>query len=629
MHLANLQATVTNVQDFEAAELKVNHAQAVNLVMNEFPTLSYQLSSATYQLTYLPMTQQPIYQPPIYQSPVNPSQPLIIYQPLQPQIIYQTPAIQTLPSNPAQMTSGNPKLKVTQNWRLVIVVHQPISSLSNQPFRSQQLSSETGYTQNPSSQNYLSLLVIPEGTLPNNWKPKQKQPLTNIPPATVMEDKSLAAIFPFKIKELTETLLFSRAALEKKLITAMYTDAKIDGQSIKLILNSGLAGSIITRQLMDQLGHRTLISEIDALLIEVNGIIVPIKYQTLINNDWLSKTHFSQNSRYTCVLATCGHFKPIEFEEEKEKPTWEAYQLPPILFWDNNNKRKQKKELTWNIDQAWETDNDQNKLANWKWKKTDKGKRKEKEKKTTPISSTYNSYAYTSSQPPNYCQPKLKCVDCGKRLSSMGACCGNNEEYAMDNQLCLTYETILPDKEMWNDIPGHGETCDETCQYTILINDWQKVQQLANYWKLKTALYLFLNPNTSKFSMSLATLRTTQRNFMNITKQKQYLKELNTQLCDHCLISCDFQYCNKCNLIYNSSLHMIYMILEEDKPISNYTSELESVFNPNSNFDNNDDKNTSSSSAQYGNKSLNNSDSNSNPEIYIVLLDLSKEQKLK
>ncbi|KAG9291292.1 hypothetical protein G9A89_021794 [Geosiphon pyriformis] len=35
------------------------------------------------------------------------------------------------------------------------------------------------------------------------------------------------------------------AALEEKLITAMYTNAKINGQVIKLILDSGSAGSII------------------------------------------------------------------------------------------------------------------------------------------------------------------------------------------------------------------------------------------------------------------------------------------------------------------------------------------------------------------------------------------------
>ncbi|KAG9295600.1 hypothetical protein G9A89_000965 [Geosiphon pyriformis] len=68
-----------------------------------------------------------------------------------------------------------------------------------------------------------------------------------------MENKSLAAIFSFEIKELLEISLFNEAALKEKSITVIYMDAKIDNHSIKLILDSGLAGSIITRQLIDQL----------------------------------------------------------------------------------------------------------------------------------------------------------------------------------------------------------------------------------------------------------------------------------------------------------------------------------------------------------------------------------------
>ncbi|KAG9303532.1 hypothetical protein G9A89_018428 [Geosiphon pyriformis] len=210
--------------------------------------------------------------------------------------------------------------------------------------------------------NYLSLLATSEDALPNTWEPKQKQLLTNIPPVTVIEDKSLAAIFSFKIEELTETPLFSKATLKEKPITAMYMDAKIDGQSIKLILDSRSVGSIITRQFMDQLGRQVdraastriittdgatkiPIGEIDNLPIKINGIIVPIKvlvmeatqYQPLVGNDWLFKINvtfdwntqelqLSQNELHTYVPATCGHFKPItmpsapliKFKEEKK-----------------------------------------------------------------------------------------------------------------------------------------------------------------------------------------------------------------------------------------------------------------------------------------------------------------------
>ncbi|KAG9284589.1 hypothetical protein G9A89_004631 [Geosiphon pyriformis] len=91
---------------------------------------------------------------------------------------------------------------------------------------------------------------------PNNQESNQNKSLTsNILPATITNDKSLAAIFPFEFEESSQIPLFSRATLEEKPITAMYTDVKVNGQVIKLILNSGLAGSIITRQLMDQLSH--------------------------------------------------------------------------------------------------------------------------------------------------------------------------------------------------------------------------------------------------------------------------------------------------------------------------------------------------------------------------------------
>ncbi|KAG9302615.1 hypothetical protein G9A89_007319 [Geosiphon pyriformis] len=63
-----------------------------------------------------------------------------------------------------------------------------------------------------------------------------------------------------------------------------------------------------------------------------------------------------------------------------------------------------------------------------------------------------------------------------------------------------------------------------------------------------------------------------------------------------------------CNLIYNLPICIIYTIPEEEKPINSCASKLESVFNPNSNFNNDNNKNT---------------------EIYIVLSDFSKEQELK
>ncbi|KAG9292616.1 hypothetical protein G9A89_006988 [Geosiphon pyriformis] len=268
------------------------------------------------------------------------------------------------------MTSGHSRSRITQNWQLAMVVYQLILSSSNSLLGLYSRNSGTSAIQNLNSQNYLSLLVTLEDTTTNHLGSNQQQTLTNnILPATVINDESLTAIFPFDLEEMIEIPLFSRAALEEKPITTMYIDAKIDGHAIKLILDSGSAGSMITRQFMNQLGcqvdqaanariitadraTKTPISKIDSIPIKINGITVPIKvlvieatqYQALVGNDWLLKTHTTLNwttqelqlifgGQHTRTPATCGYFKPsnaqllIEFEEETKKLTWEAYQV--------------------------------------------------------------------------------------------------------------------------------------------------------------------------------------------------------------------------------------------------------------------------------------------------------------
>ncbi|KAG9299776.1 hypothetical protein G9A89_013136 [Geosiphon pyriformis] len=316
-------------------------------------------------------------------------------------------------------------------------------------------------------QNYLSLLVIPEDATSNKSEANQKPLTNNILPTTIIENKLLTTIFSFEFEEPVEMLLFSGAALESKLITAMYTNAKVDKQHIKLILNNGSAGSIITRQLMDcyQVDHttsaciitadrmtKTPIGEIDDFPFKVNNIIIPIK----------------------------------------------------ILIWQ---------------------------IVNTKVEGT--------------TSSKILEIKNNSPEPVNI--------------------------------------VLIPNPDIFLD--------------------------------LKTGPEEFY-----KHYQNLAPTR---------EEQEQHLEEINTQLCDHCLIPCDFQYCNECDLIYNPPPCMIYMILEEDKPINNCALELKSIFNPNSNSDNDDNKNNGSSSTQNDNGNNNNSDSNSNSETFITLLDLTKEQEFK
>ncbi|KAG9298592.1 hypothetical protein G9A89_006581 [Geosiphon pyriformis] len=122
-------------------------------------------------------------------------------------------------------------------------------------------------------------MVIPENALSNNTEPNQKQLLTsNIPSATVTNDELLTAIFLFKLEELTFMLLFSKVTLEKKPITVIYTDAKIDSYSIKLILDSYQVDYAASARIITANGAtKTPIGEIDDLFIEVNGIIIQIK----------------------------------------------------------------------------------------------------------------------------------------------------------------------------------------------------------------------------------------------------------------------------------------------------------------------------------------------------------------
>ncbi|KAG9307222.1 hypothetical protein G9A89_017050 [Geosiphon pyriformis] len=546
--------------------------------------------------------------------------------------------------------------------RSVIVVYQPIPSLLNSSSELCTWNLDTSHVQNPNSQHYLSLLVNPEDTTSNNMEFNQHIPTNTIPLATISSDKSLAAIFPFKLEENTPIPLFSGAALKEKPITAMYTDSRIDGHPIKLILDSRSAGSIITRQLMDQLAAstriitadgatKTPIGEIDDFPIEINGIIVPIKvlvmdatqYQALVSNDWLFKTNamldwttqeliLSQNGRHTRVPAMCGHFKTInntapliDFDEEKLKPT----------KYSGNGK------------------------------KTKKIKRKEKKKRPPKPPPLITPTPYHNNLPiiDLSLYASIAARNCHQWAHAVGTIrniqqqLGSIAAYVSLNTLEDQNEETLLDEGMWHNILGHGETCNVLCQYTILISDWVKkrtpieatwqravmattkiegtlpeeIQTIKNNppepieldWDAKPIIN-FLEPEEfHKHYQNLAPTR---------EEQKQWLAQLNTRLCCHCLISSDFEYCDDCDLIYNPPPRMIYSIPKEEEPISSCASESELLINCDSDSDDND-KNTGFSSIQNGNDDENDSDSDSKPDLnykqYIALPDLSKEQELK
>ncbi|KAG9288224.1 hypothetical protein G9A89_020530 [Geosiphon pyriformis] len=163
--------------------------------------------------------------------------------------------------------------------------------------------------------------------------------LTTIPPARIAENANLLDIFLFEFKANKLLFLLSNAATNKqKAITAMYTEAEVEGKTIRLILNSGSTGSIITYQLIQQLKRnvdrpaqtvivtandmkKTPVGEIDNFLFTLDRITIPVKvlvidapqYQALV-----PATYSTFNK--------CSEKAPaFEFELEEKKPLIETF----------------------------------------------------------------------------------------------------------------------------------------------------------------------------------------------------------------------------------------------------------------------------------------------------------------
>ncbi|KAG9297006.1 hypothetical protein G9A89_008592 [Geosiphon pyriformis] len=275
MHPIDLQAAVTNTRDFEATELEANHVQAINLVMNGSSELDSKLkqfsNSINYKLKGYLTDNHTIYQPPQrcnnsgnvnhFQNQSHPS--LLTNQQWQQKmhvcyycelLTYDATATLSITS----ISNANLLAVVTTNL-LATATTQLSATASGNILAPTNSNTTTELTSkwNPKAKIDPTKLEIINDTQPNNLESNQYPTLTsNILLTTITENKSLDTIFPFELEELSIMPLFSGAALEKKPITAMYTDAKVDGHFIKLILDSKLAGSIITKQLIDQLSYQ-------------------------------------------------------------------------------------------------------------------------------------------------------------------------------------------------------------------------------------------------------------------------------------------------------------------------------------------------------------------------------------
>ncbi|KAG9301546.1 hypothetical protein G9A89_008398 [Geosiphon pyriformis] len=207
---------------------------------------------------------------------------------------------------------------------------------------------------NPNWQN----LIIGNNNSRNINRTKNSSKLSQtIPPAVATEDNSLAAIFPFELEE--NEAMFSGATLdEKRPITAMYTEATVNNTPIKLILDSRSAGSIITLQLVNQLGFKVdraamsqIITadgstklpygEIDSFPFEINGIP---KFRTGFENreeesESESEKETSEKTITRPVTGTSSQSRNQETRDQEEEPdireaTFRNAQgniIPPLL----------------------------------------------------------------------------------------------------------------------------------------------------------------------------------------------------------------------------------------------------------------------------------------------------------
>ncbi|KAG9285912.1 hypothetical protein G9A89_013337 [Geosiphon pyriformis] len=221
---------------------------------------------------------------------------------------------------------------------------------------------------------------------------------TTILPARIAENANLSDIFPFEFEANELLFLLSNAAANKqKAITAMYTEAKVEGKAIHLILDI-----IVTADGM----KKTPVGEIDNFLFTLDRIIISVKvlvmdmpqYQALIRNDWLQKANNNTPEYLLLVVhSTNVPKKPrlLNSNWKKKSPLlkhlWHLGQ-PPIRLMKLNNMTTR-----WNVPYS-----------------------KPEPRKQRPYIS-------------------LKCKNCHKKLSSMGACISPEEEY--ENHTCYYCKT--------------------------------------------------------------------------------------------------------------------------------------------------------------------------------------------
>ncbi|KAG9296268.1 hypothetical protein G9A89_014860 [Geosiphon pyriformis] len=523
----DLNSAIQHAKRYEMAMEETNHTKLVNLAIEETSSVAEEKID---QLTKKPIPQliQQQYQQPPTQH-------------------YQVPARKLTPQN--QFTSQN-RYQVNNNR--ISSNNQLVPQNSAQP-RPNHYHTQPSYLTIPKEQNFHYTALL-EGRAAAQQQNSSYTPIT-IPPARIAENANFSDIFPFEFEANESPFLLSNAAAnEQKAITAMYTEAEAEEKPIHLILDSGSVRSIITYQLMQQLKKnvnqsaqtvivttdgikKTPVGEIDNFPFTLDGITISVKYQALVENDWLQKANakldwetqelqISYQRQHAQVPATCGTFnKCFEKADKTEQEHFTPHSEPETPGWN---------------------------------------------------------IPYLKPEPRKQClYIPLKCKDCHKKLSSMGACISPEEEY--ENHTCyyckachrkrwshLIKKNMLLKECNWIDVTMKRGVCNQTCQYALSISEKVKRGTPFNaaYNSALNKLYYYPHDAEMIFNLAMALINEATKEDICQMKEAEYIeytmelagfdyedevkiyhqiaKQMNIRLCEKCIMPCDEQWCPEC-----------------------------------------------------------------------------------
>ncbi|KAG9298560.1 hypothetical protein G9A89_018919 [Geosiphon pyriformis] len=100
----------------------------------------------------------------------------------------------------------------------------------------------------------------------------------------------------------------------------------------------------------------------------------------------------------------------------------------------------------------------------------------------------------------------------------------------------------------WKDLDDQNDKTSGTTHH---------VSHVAKFCQIKNSGMMCLAEEEHATRLELAPTR---------EEQEQKLADLNTKLCNHCLIPCHFQYCDECNLMFNPPPRILFPITELPEP---------------------------------------------------------------